>query len=249
MIKYKHQLLFLLIACLNCIGISSATADTQTTATKQGSVGSAATGYDYSTFGSNPDSDTSNAAVYQGERGYPGMLPNRDPNLADEYARNTPGPQTYPSNTYILPAQNLPDKFRAQHYFALPNTSTRLLTPVDPKIPVNSAGLPPTTLDSFVSEANAIGQAEAIYGDEGSIYIPPDSNFDATHRIARGFDKTTEHGLTTGHGSFLPSAWGYDGVRNPGEWSKSAHPTKPSLATSTADSTDVNEPAVSVPTN
>ena len=69
---------------------------------------------------------------------------------------------------------------------------------------VGGAGsLPPTSTDSFV--ANAGGQAETIYGDEGSNGIPPLSTFDT---IDNGIQGQTAAGLTTGHhdGS-LPSAW------------------------------------------
>lgn len=65
--------------------------------------------------------------------------------------------------------------------------------------------LPPTTLDSFV--ANAGGAAEMIYGDEGTDGLPPLSGFDKGSRINSGI---TSPGLTTGHGSMMPDAWGGD---------------------------------------
>ena len=63
-------------------------------------------------------------------------------------------------------------------------------------------GLPSTSLDSFVQ--NAGGNAETIYGDEGSDSIPPLFNFDT---INSGIQGQSAAGLTTGHRSSLPSAW------------------------------------------
>lgn len=67
-----------------------------------------------------------------------------------------------------------------------------------------TAALPPTRLDSFVR--NAGGAADQIYGDEGSSSIPPFFGFETSHRIERGIHST---GLTTGHQSNLPEAWGW----------------------------------------
>jgi len=64
--------------------------------------------------------------------------------------------------------------------------------------------LPKTTLDSFVR--NAGGSADQIYGDEGSEGIPPFFGFSEGHYIGTGIQSG---GLTTGHRSGLPSAWGY----------------------------------------
>jgi hypothetical protein len=64
--------------------------------------------------------------------------------------------------------------------------------------------LPATTMDSFVY--NAAGSADLIYGDEGTTSIPPFFGFDESHRINAGI---TSGGLTTGHASALPEAWGY----------------------------------------
>jgi hypothetical protein len=82
-------------------------------------------------------------------------------------------------------------------------------------------GLAPTTMDSFVYEAG--GNAELIYGDEGTNNIPPYFGFDNTHRIIDGITGTRSQGLTTGHGSYLPSAWGGDefGQTYPQEWAMS----------------------------
>jgi hypothetical protein len=63
--------------------------------------------------------------------------------------------------------------------------------------------LPKTTLDSFVR--NAGGSADQIYGDEGTEGPPPFYKFTDNHFIGTGI---TSGGLTTGHRSGLPSAWG-----------------------------------------
>jgi hypothetical protein len=86
----------------------------------------------------------------------------------------------------------------------LPLTRNAVLSPG----PGLGPGLPPTSLDSFVT--NAGGQAELIYGDEGTDSIPPYFEFDQTHRIIRGINGIDYQGLTTGHGSMLPNAWGGD---------------------------------------
>lgn len=75
-------------------------------------------------------------------------------------------------------------------------------------------GLPPTELSGFVRG----GSAEAIYGDEGADGIPPYFEFTAAHRIQRGI---TSNGLTTGHGSVLPAAWGGDEFCKGSEFSMS----------------------------
>ena len=74
----------------------------------------------------------------------------------------------------------------------LPVTQTALMTP---------GGLPQTSLDSFV--VNAGGNADAIYGDEGTDDIPPFFGFDSSHTINAGINSN----LTTGHASNLPGAW------------------------------------------
>ena len=80
-------------------------------------------------------------------------------------------------------------------------------------------GLPPTSMDSFVYEAG--GNAELIYGDEGTTDIPPYFVFDPSHRINTGITGTRAQGLTTGHGSLLPSAWGADEFIGGEPWTKS----------------------------
>ncbi|MGH9551743.1 MAG: hypothetical protein ACRD3W_20325 [Terriglobales bacterium] len=75
-------------------------------------------------------------------------------------------------------------------------------------------GLPPTSTDSFVSEAGFA--AELIYGDEstgkGELNgtPPPYNGFTPVHRIQEGIFDRRAAGLTTGHGSYMPSAWGRD---------------------------------------
>ncbi len=62
------------------------------------------------------------------------------------------------------------------------------------------------------------GQADQIYGDEGTDSIPPLDNFSYINS-GIGADSS---GLTTGHGSMMPSAWGADEfLAPPGEWSMS----------------------------
>jgi len=73
-------------------------------------------------------------------------------------------------------------------------------------------GLPATSMDSFVYQAG--GSAELIYGDEGTDDIPPYFEFTKDHRINAGIFGQRSAGLTTGHGSYLPDAWGGD------EWVK-----------------------------
>jgi len=62
-----------------------------------------------------------------------------------------------------------------------------------------TSGLPSTSLDSFVHDAG--GNADQIYGDEGSFDIPPLFSFQT---INSGIQSA---GLTTGHKSGLPSSW------------------------------------------
>ncbi len=107
----------------------------------------------------------------------------------------------------------------------------------------SSNALPPTTLDSFVR--NAGGNAEAIYGDEGTTSIPPYLGFSYSHRINAGITGQRDAGLTTGHGSYLPSTWGADEfLAAPGEQSQAgANGGNPRLnnadaALNTADQTE-----------
>ena len=68
---------------------------------------------------------------------------------------------------------------------------------------LTNQGLPVTNLDSFVAQAG--GQAELIYGDEGTDGPPPYDDFTPEHYINTGIHDD----LTTGHQSGLPSAWGW----------------------------------------
>jgi hypothetical protein len=83
---------------------------------------------------------------------------------------------------------------------------------------LNSKGLPPTSMDSFVRQA--AGNAELIYGDEGDEGPPPYSEFEYQNRINSGITGIRDQGLTTGHGSMMPSAWGRDEFLG-AEWSLS----------------------------
>jgi hypothetical protein len=91
--------------------------------------------------------------------------------------------------------------------------------PAEAQTQSSSNGLPPTSLDSFVYEAG--GLAEQIYGDEGTSDIPPYFGFDQSHRINLGIIGTRAQGLTTGHGSMLPNAWGGDEFDQTEPWSQS----------------------------
>jgi hypothetical protein len=80
-----------------------------------------------------------------------------------------------------------------------------------------SSALPPCRLDSFVAQAGS--RAESIYGDEGVHTPPPFFGFTKDHRIATGITGQRDAGLTTGHGSYMPSATGRDEfISAPGEW-------------------------------
>jgi hypothetical protein len=84
-------------------------------------------------------------------------------------------------------------------------------------------GLPPTRMDSFVLNAGAA--SDQIYGDEGTYDIPPFFGFGYENRINAGITGIRDKGLTTGHGSMMPSATGADEFIAPGnpggEWSLS----------------------------
>ncbi|PZM81335.1 MAG: hypothetical protein DKT66_19150 [Candidatus Melainabacteria bacterium] len=79
-------------------------------------------------------------------------------------------------------------------------------------------GLPPTRMDSFVKEAKQ--HAAHIYGDEGTYGLPPYMGFSKVHRINTGIMDERDSGLTTGHGSYLPDAWGGDEFHQ-NEWTQS----------------------------
>jgi hypothetical protein len=84
-----------------------------------------------------------------------------------------------------------------------------------------SSSLPQTNLDSFVYQAGA--NADKIYGDEGTNGLPPLYGFTVASRINAGITGARDVGLTTGHGSYMPNAWGADEFLAPpqGEWSLS----------------------------
>lgn len=83
-------------------------------------------------------------------------------------------------------------------------------------------GLPVTSLDSFVKNAGAF--AEQIYGDEGADGLPQIEKFKPENRINFGIVAARASGLTTGHGSVLPNAWGSDKKTGGTEWSMSGSP-------------------------
>lgn len=90
--------------------------------------------------------------------------------------------------------------------------TARYLNTADPNLSNTSSGmrngLPPTRMDSFVYNAGEL--ADQIYGDEGIVDLPPIQGFNPINRINAGIFDRTNTGLTTGHGSYLPTAWGYD---------------------------------------
>lgn len=106
------------------------------------------------------------------------------------------------------------------------------MTPANPYLSINGFrnNLPPTRFDSFVRNAGA--HAEHIYGDENNVY----QCFSEAHRINTGISGDRDAGLTTGHGSILPDAWGRD------EFSD-----KPESSQSGRRGLDVNQRAISDP--
>lgn len=75
-------------------------------------------------------------------------------------------------------------------------------------------GLPNTTLDSFVLNAP---NKDFIYGDEGADGLPPYMGFTTEHRINSGIVGPRAQGISTGHSSVLPNAWGNCYHSPPGE--------------------------------
>ena len=109
--------------------------------------------------------------------------------------------------------------------FSLPAMAQRV--PFVPRLnltsPLTLRHLPPVSIDSFVHQAGA--RAEDIYGDEGvggiekcpgaygmahQGHLPPIEGFNSENRIDAGIYGIRNRGLTTGHGSYMPSAWGAD---------------------------------------
>src|SRR5581483_5420114 len=83
-------------------------------------------------------------------------------------------------------------------------------------------GLPPTSMDSFVNQAGEY--KEYIYGDESHMGPPPYMGFEQANRINSGILDVRNQGLTTGHGSYLPDAWGraqFAGGQEINEWTVS----------------------------
>ena len=105
-------------------------------------------------------------------------------------------------------------------------------------------GLPPTMMDSFVY--NAGGMAELIYGDEGTTDIPPYFVFDQSHRINTGISGVDAAGLTTGHGSVLPNAWGGDEFVGP-EFSMAGSPMPNAPGTINFLGGQIHVPNVNIP--
>ncbi|MDP3508376.1 MAG: hypothetical protein Q8T09_10335 [Candidatus Melainabacteria bacterium] len=109
--------------------------------------------------------------------------------------------------------------------FSLPAMAQRV--PFVPRLsltsPLSLRHLPPVSTDSFVHQAGA--RAEDIYGNEGvggiekcpgaygmahQGHLPPIEGFNPENRIDAGIYGVRNLGLTTGHGSYMPSAWGAD---------------------------------------
>jgi len=115
-------------------------------------------------------------------------------------AQGTAGGQTYKTNE--APAQRTYGNSRnTGNQRSVSNPAQYV--PLD-KVYGGGRALPATTMDSFVF--NASGSAESIYGDEGTTDIPPFNSFTDSHHINAGIH---QGGLTTGHASALPEAWGY----------------------------------------
>lgn len=137
------------------------------------------------------------------------------PACADEYSsQGAPGEFGNTSDTtnnfrrddsFGTTNQRLPD---------LQQTTTAILSPISG--PTGRNGLPMTSTDSFV--LNSAGEAESIFGNEGRDGLSPYSEFTPDHRIERGITGERAEGLTTFHGSLLPSATGNDEFIGGTEW-------------------------------
>jgi len=102
--------------------------------------------------------------------------------------------------------------------------------------------LPPTNLDSFVYQAG--GAADAIYGDE-STGLPPFYGFSQDHRINAGIFGQRDAGLTTGHGSFMPDAWGADEfIGNEWSWAGASNGNYRQLSALNLNAADLLEAAI-----
>ena len=106
----------------------------------------------------------------------------------------------------------------------------------------NRMGLPPTTTDSFVYQAG--GMADLIYGDESN-GLPPFFGFSQEHRINAGIFGQRDAGITTGHGSFLPDAWGADEfIGNEWSWAGSSNGNARQIGATALNAADLLEAVV-----
>jgi hypothetical protein len=109
-----------------------------------------------------------------------------------------------PGNNHFGNSQNTGKQLASTNGMGTLNLPVSGMSPLDKVYGGAGRSLPKTTLDSFVMQAG--GSADQIYGDEGSEGPPPFFGFDESHYIGTGIQSG---GLTTGHHSGLPSAWGY----------------------------------------
>ncbi len=87
---------------------------------------------------------------------------------------------------------------------ALPKAGFGVLSPAIPGASRRN-GLPDTRLDGLVNPSDA--RSEIVFGGEGNTGPPPVNGFEMQNRIG----PTLNPGLSTGHGSYLPSAQGAEG--------------------------------------
>ncbi len=132
------------------------------------------------------------------------------------------GPMILPANAQSLIDSIVPGQVVSQAVYNMLPPNLRALVRVagagsgGGDIHRNARGLPYATLDSFVHQAG--GRREEIYGDEGVNGLPPIDGFNPQNRINSGIFGYRNAGLTTGHGSILPAAWGGDEVVHGTEW-------------------------------
>jgi hypothetical protein len=105
-----------------------------------------------------------------------------------------------------LPVHRIANPTMTQTPSGLPMTRWTILDKTHANQPVSA--LEPTYIDSLVHQAG--GLATQIYDDEGRENRPPFMGFDPQHYIGTGISASQDNsGLTTGHQSSLPSAWGW----------------------------------------
>lgn|GEM_PF-457365 len=130
------------------------------------------------------------------------------------------GPMSQPANAQSFMDSIIPGQVVSPAVYNLLPPQLRALVRVAGQAggnpALNARGLPPTNLDSFVYQAG--GRAEDIYGDEGVNGLPPIDSFTSQNRINSGIFGTRNAGLTTGHGSIMPAAWGGDEYCHGTEW-------------------------------